>query len=84
MSVKRMLREMDSEEIAEWAAYDRQWPLPDHWQMTARLCRVIMAASGNYKRSDIPDESVFIPGVPRPSQSEAQIIAELQKLNALK
>jgi hypothetical protein len=84
MSVKRMLREVDSEELAEWAAYDRRWPLPDPWQQTARLCRVVMAASGNYKKGDIPDESVFIPSVIRYNNAEAKIIAELQKLNALK
>lgn len=84
MSVKRLLREVDSEELAEWAAYDRRWPLPDPWRQTARLCRVVMAASGNYKKHDLPDESVFIPSVVKYGNAEAKIIAELQKLNALK
>lgn len=84
MSVKRLLKEVDSKEIAEWYAYDQRWPLPDSWAQTARMCRVIMAASGNYKRNDLPDESAFIPAVVRPEHSQARILAELNKLNALK
>lgn len=78
MTVKRLLSEIDSEEIAEWYAYDKRFPLPDHWQQTARICRVVMAASGNYKR--VPDESAFIPTSVKPRQSEEQMFAELQKL----
>jgi predicted phosphoadenosine phosphosulfate sulfurtransferase len=57
MSVRRLLQEVDSKEIAEWYAFDQRWPLPDPWGQTARLCRVIMASSGNYKKNDIPDEA---------------------------
>jgi hypothetical protein len=39
-----------------------------------------MASSGNYKRSDIPEEAVFIPTARRPTQTADQIIAELMKL----
>lgn len=78
------MSEIDSDELAEWAAYDRRWPLPDSWQQTARMCRVVMAASGNYKRGDLPDESVFIPRAIKYGHAEAKIIAELQKLNAMK
>jgi hypothetical protein len=82
MSVKRLLQEMDSKEIAEWYAYDQRWPLPDPWGQTARLCRVIMASSGNYKKHDIPEESAFIPMVVKPEQTEAQLMNELMKLTA--
>jgi hypothetical protein len=82
MSVKRLLREVDSEEIAEWYAYDQRHPLPDSWAQTARICRIIMAASGNYKKGDVPDEAVFIPTAVKPEQSQSQIINELMKLNA--
>lgn len=75
-----MLSELDSEEIAEWYAYDQRWPLPDHWQQTARICRVVMASSGNYKRNDIPNEDVFIPAATKPSQTPEQMWAELKKL----
>jgi hypothetical protein len=78
MSVKRMLREVDSEELAEWAAFDQMFPLPDAWRQTARICRIIMAASGNYKR--VPEEDVFIPAVRKPAQSSDQMFAELMKL----
>lgn len=81
MSVKRLLREVDSEEIAEWYAYDQRHPLPDSWAQTARMCRIIMAASGNYKKKDIPDEAVFIPTAVKAGQSHTQIINELMKLN---
>jgi hypothetical protein len=81
MSVKRLLQEMDSKEIAEWYAYDQRWPLPDHWGQTARLCRVIMASSGNYKKHDIPEESAFIPMVVKPEQTANQLMTELMKLN---
>lgn len=81
MSVKRLLQEVDSQEIAEWFAYDQRWPLPDSWAQTARMCRVIMAASGNYKKHDLPDEDVFIPSVVKPEQTNAQMISELMKLN---
>lgn len=82
MSVKRLLQEVDSREMAAWFAYDQRWPISDGWQQTARVCRVIMAASGNYKKKDIPEESVFIPSVKKPEQSQAQIISELMKLQA--
>ena len=71
---------MDSEEITEWYAYDQRWPLPDHWSQTARICRIVMASSGNFKRKDIPDESAFIPAAVRPNQTADQMIAELMKL----
>ena len=79
MTVKRLLKEADSEELAEWFAYDQRWPISDGWQQTARLCRTIMAASGNYKR--VPEESVFIPSAVRPEQSQDQILGELMKLS---
>jgi hypothetical protein len=81
MSVKRLLQEMDSKEIAEWYAYDQRWPLPDPWGQTARLCRVIMASSGHYKKHDIPDEAAFIPTVVKAEQTANQILNELMKLN---
>jgi len=81
MSVKRLLEEVDSKEIAEWYAFDQRWPLPDPWGQTARLCRVIMASSGNYKKNDIPDEAAFIPTVVKPEQTQSQIMGELMKLN---
>lgn len=80
MTVRQLLDNIDSEELTEWYAYDQRWPLPDHWQQTARLCRVVMASSGNYRRNDIPDESVFIPAVVKPNQTADQMIAELMKL----
>lgn len=39
-----------------------------------------MAASGNYKKKDIPDEAVFIPTAKRPEQTQAAMISELMKL----
>jgi hypothetical protein len=81
MSVKRLLAEVDSQEIAEWHAYDQRWPLENGWQQTARICRIIMASSGNYKKHDIPDESAFMPIAVRPEQTQQQIVAELMKLN---
>lgn len=78
MTVKEMLARMDSDEISEWQAFDQRWPLPDPWWQTARLCRTIMAASGNYKR--LPEEHVLIPSAIKPEQSQDQIIAELMKL----
>ena len=78
MSVRRLLEEVDSRELSEWAAYDAIWPLPDPWVQTARLCRVVMAASGNYKR--VPEEHVFIPSRKAPKQSQEAMIAELMKL----
>lgn len=80
MTVKRLLSEIDSEELSEWYAYDQRWPLPDPWWQTARICRTIMASSGNYKRKDIPDESVFVPQAVKPEQTNDQMIAELMKL----
>ena len=78
-----MLREIDSEELSEWYAYDQRWPLPDHWQQTARLCRVVMASSGNYKKQDIPEESAFMPVAKRPTQGEREMIEEFKKLQGL-
>jgi len=80
MTVRQLLANTDSEELSEWYAFDQRWPLPDPWQQTARLCRIVMAASGNYKRNDIPEESVFIPTAVKPSQSADQMWAELAKL----
>lgn len=39
-----------------------------------------MAASGNYKKHDIPDESAFMPIARRAAQGEKEMIAEFQKL----
>lgn len=75
-----MLAETDSQEIAEWYAYDQRWPLPDPWQQTARLCRIVMCASGNYKQGSVPEEAAFIPSIVRAEQSQAQMLAELMKL----
>jgi hypothetical protein len=80
MTVRQLLANTDSEELSEWYAFDQRWPLPDPWQQTARLCRIVMAASGNYKRNDIPEESVFIPAAVKPTQSADQMWAELAKL----
>jgi len=81
MSVKRLLQEMDSKEIAEWYAFDQRWPLPDPWGQTARICRVVMAASGNYKKNAIPEDSAFIPSVVKAEQTDNQILSELMKVN---
>lgn len=80
MTVRQLLANTDSEELSEWYAYDQRWPLPDPWQQTARLCRIVMASSGNYKRNDIPNEDVFIPAVAKPKQTQEQMFAELMKL----
>jgi len=80
MTVRQLLANTDSEELSEWYAYDQRWPLPDPWQQTARLCRIVMASSGNYKRNDIPKEEVFIPTAVRPGQSTDEMWAELMKL----
>jgi hypothetical protein len=77
-TVKELLRDCDSEELAEWHAFHQIYPLPDPWLQTARMCRIIMAASGNYKR--VPEEEVFIPSTRKASQSEQQMFAELMKL----
>lgn len=79
-TVKQLLEETDSQEIAEWYAYDQRWPLPDPWVQTARLCRIVMCASGNYKPNSIPEESAFIPAVTRAEQTQAAMINELMKL----
>jgi hypothetical protein len=78
MSVRRLLEEVDSEELSEWYAYDQRWPIGDSWQQTARICRTIMAASGNYKR--LPEEDAFIPAAKRPKQSQEAMFSELMKL----
>jgi hypothetical protein len=77
-TVKELLRDCDSEELAEWHAFNQLYPLPDPWLQTARMCRIIMAASGNYKR--VPEEEVFIPSTRKARQSEEQMFAELMKL----
>lgn len=79
-SVKELLNTVDSEELSEWAAFDQIYPLPNHWLQTARICRTIMAASGNYKR--VPDEDIFIPSARKKPQSQEQMMQELAKLMA--
>jgi hypothetical protein len=79
MTVKRLLQEVDSKEISEWYAYDQRWPLPDHWQQTARICRTVMASSGNFK--NVPREDEFIPAVVKKTQSQEEMYAELKKLD---
>ena len=78
MTVRRLLRECDSNELAEWWAYDQRWPLADHWKQTARICRTVMSASGNYKR--VPEEHIFIPSILEKRQTEEEMVAELSKL----
>jgi hypothetical protein len=79
--VKQLLRETDSEELSEWYAYDQRWPLPDSWFQMARICKVIMASSGNYKT--LPDEKKLIPAAIGADQSRDELIAELAKLGNL-
>lgn len=79
-SVKELLNTVDSEELSEWAAFDQIYPLPNQWLQTARICRTIMAASGNYKR--VPDEDVFIPAARKKPQTQEQMMQELAKLVA--
>ena len=64
-----------------WQAYDQRWPLPDSWAETARICRIIMCASGSYRKHDIPDEIAFMPVAVRPEQTQQQIVNELMKLS---
>ena len=78
--MKELLSEIDSQEIAEWYAYDQRWPLPDSWQETARLCRIVMCSSGNYMRNQIPKEADFIPASKKPSQTQDDMWSELMKL----
>jgi hypothetical protein len=75
---RELLESVDSADLAEWWAYNQRWPLGDSWRQTARICRTIMSASGNYKR--IPDEDVFIPAATKPNQTVEQMAAELAKL----
>lgn len=82
MPVRRLLQEVDSEELSEWFAYDQRWPISDGWQQTARLCRVIMSASGNYKK--VPDEDVFIPTAVSKPQTAESMMAEIAKLRSLR
>lgn len=77
-TVKELLRDCDSEELAEWHAFHQLYPLPDPWLQTARMCRIIMASSGNYKR--VPEEEVFIPTTRKARQTQEQMFAELMKL----
>jgi hypothetical protein len=46
------------------------------------MCKVIMAASGNYKR--VPEEDTFIPAAVRRPQSQEAMFAEIAKLKALR
>jgi len=39
-----------------------------------------MAASGNYKRGSLPEESAFIPTAVRPEQSREAMMNEIMKL----
>lgn len=73
--MRELLRDVDSRELSEWWAFHRIHPLPDPWHQTARVCRTIMAASGNYK--NVPDEWRFIPGQ---RQSREAMLQELSKL----
>jgi RecB family exonuclease len=82
MSVRRLLAEVDSEELAEWYAYHQRWPLDDGWQQTARLCSVVCAASGNFKRA--PKEADFIPTAVTQKQTSQEMLAELAKLGGAK
>ena len=82
MSVRQLLVEIDSEELAEWYAYHQRWPLPDPWQQTARICQTVCAASGNYKR--VPQAKSFVPAVVSPRQTTEQMVAELSKLTQAK
>jgi hypothetical protein len=84
MSVRRLLREVDSDELAEWNAYDQRWPLPDPWQQTARLCRVVQASAGRcYEKSAILEEEAFMPIARKGVQAPEEMAAEFAKLGRL-
>ena len=44
------------------------------------MCRIVMCASGNYKKNSIPKEEEFIPTAKKAEQSSDQMWNELMKL----
>lgn len=75
--MRELLATVDSRELSEWWAFHRLYPLPDPWKQTARICRTIMASSGNFKH--VPEEWKFIPGA---QQTREAMFQELSKLSA--
>jgi hypothetical protein len=51
MTRRRLLRELDSEELSLWLAYDQVDVLPDLYWIGARICQTMVAAFAGKKTS---------------------------------
>jgi hypothetical protein len=78
MTVKRLCKEMDSREFAEWIAIHRHFhPLPDTWRQTGLVASAALAPY--CPRGRTPQAEDFGPVVKAP-QHELQIQEALEQL----
>ncbi len=78
--VERLAAEMSLEQFKHWAAYYRLECFGDEWRRTARLAVTIAKALGAKVGTDA--EEMFLPTFDpaRPTQTEAEMRAELLKI----
>ena len=78
--VERLAAEMSLEQFKRWAAYYRLECFGDDWRRTARLAVTIAKALGAKVGTDA--EEMFLPTFDpaRPTQTEAEMMAELMKI----
>lgn len=85
MTVARLGRETDSEELSEWIAYDRINPLPDPWLQTGILASLMANFWKGAKNRKSYKPGDFIPFVKkiRKQMSLDEIRAQVQRMSGI-
>ena len=79
MSVSRLCREMDSQELTEWMAYTRYYKaLPDDWQQVGLIASSVLAP---YSKDRAPKPADFVPleKPPNHPQQDLDALMELRR-----
>jgi hypothetical protein len=78
MTVKQLMRDMDSRELSEWMAYHRFYsPLPDTWRETGLLASAALAPY--CPRGKTPKAEDFVP-IEKAPQHDLQLLEQLEGL----
>lgn len=72
-SIDRLQEKVDSQQFAEWLAFNRISPLPDPWRQTGILAATTQNYSGFAKKAAKPGD--FIPAYKPKVQSAAEMNA---------
>lgn len=80
MTLKQVMREVDSRELTTWMAYDRYFePIGNSWQQTGTIAAAVLAP--HCPRGKTPEPTDFVPLASKQApQHKTQIDATLREL----